>query len=220
MVSLPLPPVMVSATSARPVMLTAVVTALASTTSMLLYWSPEAASATLSPAKSEVSFRVSVPVPPSMVSVPVTAPPTVKVSAAEPPVRSRLAPAFRPADTSKVVAPVLPLNFSMPDTDTAVSPILLSVPSAAKVMAAAVPVSSKVSVPSPPSMVRLPPSSTAPTVKVSLSSPPVRVRLPLVRLDTLKVSLPAPPSMLRPPVREPPLMLMRMLSLPSSRAKL
>ena len=149
-----------------------------------------AASLTVTPSSSVVvKFRVSSPVPPSMVSVPVTAPPTVKVSAAEPPVRSRLAPAFRPADTSKVVAPVLPTNFSMPDTVTAVPSILVSLPSASKVMAAASPVSCRVSMPSPPSMLRLPPAVTAPTLKVSSSAPPSMVKLP-ARLLMLMLSLP------------------------------
>ena len=152
-----------------------------------------AASLTVTPSSSVVvKFRVSSPVPPSMVSVPVTAPPTVKVSAAEPPVRSRLAPAFRPADTSKVVAPVLPTNFSMPDTVTAVPSILVSLPSAAKVMAAAVPVSCRVSaVPVPPSMVSISAAVTAPTWKVSAASPaPVA--------ETLRASPTAPSTKVMP----------------------
>ena len=67
MVSLPLPPVMVSAASV-PVMFTAVSTELASTTSMpVMLVAPRS---TLVPVTVLASFRVSVPAPPVTVSVP------------------------------------------------------------------------------------------------------------------------------------------------------
>ena len=104
--------------------------------------------------------------------------------------------------------------------------------------------SSKVSVPVPPVAETVWPEATAPSLKVvAVSALPVmltpplavtalasttsmfvmfvpRATLPVKSEASSRVSVPLPPSMLRPPVREPPPMLMLMLSLPPSRAKL
>ena len=95
-----------------PVMFRLPVTALASTTSMLLYWPPVAASVTLVPVKSEVSSRVSSPVPPVTVAAP--APSTKVVATLSLPVRVTADAAL--ASMTSMPDRVVPSRLTLPVT--------------------------------------------------------------------------------------------------------